>query len=184
MVNLYPAFTIHPEESGATAVRRLQLMVPDLLFFRGSHAYGINPLASDASVYSYGSDHALLWGRYGTPPDINWVQVYGKGVMSQGFIWDGLEQRYARLLQVHDLNLDTLARAQERRDAELRRLEMAACGGEIEVPASCGQELYDVIDITDSGAGLSQAKRRVVGLNLAYLPGEARYVHRLRLGGV
>lgn len=39
ITDLYPSFTIHPGESGATAVRRLLAMVPDVLFFRGDVAY-------------------------------------------------------------------------------------------------------------------------------------------------
>ena len=35
ITDLFPSFTIHPGESGATAVRRLLAMAPDVLFFRG-----------------------------------------------------------------------------------------------------------------------------------------------------
>ncbi len=47
-----------------------------------------------------------------------------------------------------------------------------------------GQQLYDVIDITDSRAGLSAAKRRVVGMALTYNTIRGEYVQRLELGGV
>lgn len=182
----YPAFTIHPQESGASAARRLLDMVPDVLFFRGSRGYIINPQSSDASIYSYGSNHALLRGRYAQASGVTRVQVYGNGLMSEGFSWQKLSQIYDRLRQVHDLNLDTLAKAQARVARELRHLDISALGGEIDVPANCGQELYDVIDITDAGAGLSQAKRRVLGLSLIYSVDKPspRYHHRLRLGGV
>ncbi|MBI4289769.1 MAG: hypothetical protein HY671_15240 [Chloroflexi bacterium] len=186
--NLYPAFTIHPAESGADAVRRLLAMVPDVLFFRGNTAYSLNPQASDTSVYSYGSagtGHAVLGGRYVQASGANHVQVYGNGVMSEGFSWAGVSLAYDSLLQVHDLNLDTPARVQARVARELRHREMETLGGEITVPANCGQELYDVIDVTDSPAGLSQAKRRVLGLSLVYSVEKraAVYQHRLTLGG-
>jgi hypothetical protein len=185
IANQYPAFTIHPGESGASAVRRLLAMVPDVLFFRGHYAYLLNPQVSDASTYSYGTDHALVEGRYGSRPlSVNRVQVYGDGVMTESFDWDEVSKVYDRLRQVHDLNLDSVAKAQDRGQAELREEEIARTTGEIVVPANCGQELYDVIDITDTRAGLSSAKRRVLGLTLDYAPEEARYRHRLRLGGV
>jgi len=33
---------------------------------------------------------------------------------------------------------------------------------------NCGQELIDVVEVTDASAGLSVARRRVVGLALRY----------------
>ena len=164
---------------------RLLAMVPDVLFFRGSTGYSINPQSSDASSYSYGPNHAILSGRYNQMSGINRVQVYGNGVVSEGFSWAGLDRVYDRLHQVHDLNLDTTAKAQERVARELRHLEIMSVGGELIVPANCGQELYDVIDITDSRAGLSQVKRRVLGLSLSYSVSSRfpHYQHRLRLGG-
>lgn len=186
LVNQYPAFTISPGESGARAARRLLDMVPDALFFRGHYGYILNPQASDASVYSYGTDHALLHGRYiARSQEANRVQVFGQGVLAQSFAWGSIATSYDRLRQVHDLNLSSQAQAQARGDAELRQQELEATAGEIAVPANCGQELYDVIDITDQRAGLSQDKRRVSRLTLDYARGASpRYRHRIELGGV
>jgi hypothetical protein len=48
---------------------------------------------------------------------------------------------------------------------------------------NCGQELYDVIEVTDAVAGLSAAKRRVLGLDLRYSTGKrAIYEQRILLG--
>jgi hypothetical protein len=105
--------------------------------------------------------------------------------MSERFDWEEIANVYDRLGQVHDLNLDTLAKAEERGDAELREEQMAARGGEIVVPVNCGQDLYDVIEITDERAGLTSVKRRVMGMTLRYSTvKEARYEQRLSLGGV
>jgi hypothetical protein len=186
VVNQYPAFTIHPRESGAAAVRRLLEMVPDVLYFVRDCGYIKNPLANEASAYSYGSDHAILQGRYtASAQGINRVQVYGGGLISERFDWEEIAKVYDRLGQVHDLNLDTLAKAEERGDAQLRREHMAARGGEIVVPVNCGQDLYDVIEITDERVGLTSVKRRVTGITLRYSTvNEARYEQRLVLGGV
>ncbi len=185
MVNHYPAFAIHPGESGASAVRQLLEMVPDVLFFRRHYGYIVNPKASDSSSYSYGMEHTLWQGRYGELcPEIDRVQVFGAGVLSEGFDWSGMAKVYDRLDQIHDLNLDSAEKAQKRAQAELRRQEIAASAGEILVPPNCGQELYDVIDITDSRAGLDGEKRRVLGLTLRYSAAEGRYEQRLELGGV
>lgn len=55
LVNQYPAFTIHPSQSGLTAVHRLLGMVPDVIFFIRDCAYVKNPQASDSIDYFYGT---------------------------------------------------------------------------------------------------------------------------------
>ena len=181
--NHYPAFAIYPGESGAQAVRRLLEMVPDVLFFCGGCGYIRNPQASDASSYSYGTGHALLEGLYiSSAQQPNRVQVYGLGMMAESFAWLEIADVYDRLSQVHDLNLGTLSQVQARAEGELRKAQIAASRGEIAVPLNCGQELYDVIEITDIRAGLNQAKRRVLGLTWRYVPAKGLYEQRLRLG--
>jgi len=180
--NLYPSFTIHPGESAATAVRRLLAMVPDVMFFRGHFTYIKNPQADDASDYSYGTEHTILRGRYGSQRlQANRVQVFGDGPFVEAFQWDDIDDSYDRVRQVHDLNLDTVARAQDRADAEMRHQEIGASDGEIVGPVNCGQELYDVISITDGSAGLTDARRRVLGLSMRYSPGGKAPVYEQHL---
>ncbi len=184
--NLYPAFTVHPGESGLAAVRRLLAMLPDVIFARGEFAYLTEPLASEGADYAYGTEHALLSGRYvDGSVDANRAQVYGKNVYGERFDWTGVQSVYDRLDQVLDANLTTVAQAESRADAVLRRAAIGSAGGEITVPVNCGQELYDVVEITDAGAGLSAAKRRVLGIALRYSTGaRPTYEQRIRLGGV
>jgi hypothetical protein len=61
---------------------------------------------------------------------------------------------------------------------------MESAGGTILVPVNCGQQLYDVIDITDSRAGLDAAEQRVLGFVLVYSPRRGEYRQRLQLGAV
>ncbi len=187
MSDVYPSFTIHPGESAATAVRRLLAMVPDVMFFRGHFTYIKNPQTDDASDYSYGMEHTILRGRYGSQRlQANRVQVFGDGPFVEAFQWADIEDSYDRVRQVHDLNLDTVARAQDRADAEMRHQEIGSSDGEIVVPLNCGQELYDVISITDESAGLTDARRRVLGLSMRYSAGGKTpvYEQRLSLGAV
>ena len=185
--DIYPSFTIHPGESGATAVRRLLAMVPDVIFIRNNLVYVKNPEADEASDYSYGTDHAIFRGRYVSQrPQANRVQVFGDGPFVEAFDWAEVEDAYDRVRQAHDLNLDTVARAQDRADAEMRHQEIASGGGEIVVPVNCGQELYDVITITDQPAGLTDARWRVLGISIRYSVGGKApvYEQRLSLGAV
>jgi hypothetical protein len=185
LLNHYPAFTIHPEESGALAVSHLLEMVSDVLFFRRHYGYIVNPKADDPSAYSYGTGHPIYQGRYRAfSPRANRIQVFGDGVLGEGFDWEGISRVYDRLEQVHDINLSTAEEVQGRADAELHRHKLAAQDGEVIVPMNCGQELYDVIEVTDERAGLLAQRKRVLGLRLLYSPERARCEQRLRLGGV
>ena len=85
---------------------------------------------------------------------------------------------------MEDRNIDTVAKAEQRGEAYLREAEIESAGGTIRIPVNCGQQLYDVIDITDSRAGLSADKKRVLGLILVYNPRRGEYEERLSLGAV
>ncbi len=95
-----------------------------------------------------------------------------------------IDRLYDRLSQLEDRNIDTVADAQQRGEDYLRRAEIESGSGSIRIPVNCGQQLYDVIDITDSQAGLDAAKKRVMGLVLVYNPRRAQYEARLSLGAV
>jgi len=191
ITSYYPDFTIHPNNRGETVITKLLSFVPDVLFVEGNKVYVVNPLTSDSSVYSYGSSHYILDGRYrkGTG-ELNRVQVEGydtgadKPVIVDSFVWGEIARVYDRLRQVEDSNIDTVAKAQARGEAYLRQAEIESAGGAITVPVNCGQQLYDVIDITDSRAGLSGEKKRVLGLALVYSPSRGEYEERLSLGEV
>ena len=73
----------------------------------------LQPQASDSSYYSYGTDHAIIEGRYITPTqEVNRVQVFGDGVFTED--WDEISQVYDQLAQVTDINLDTTTRTHYR----------------------------------------------------------------------
>jgi hypothetical protein len=75
-----------------------------------------------------------------------------------------------------------LARAADVANAILSKMRLTGKRGVILIPPNCGQELFDVVQITDSGANQPAVKFRVVGLRFEYLPKQARYQHRLILG--
>jgi hypothetical protein len=191
LTGYYPDFTVNPNNTGDTIISRLLSFVPDILFIEGNKAYMVNPQASDSSVYSYGSSHYILDGRYRkAAQELNRVQVegfdpaQGKAIVVDSFTWDQIERLYDRLRQVEDKNIDTVTKAEQRGEAYLRRAEVGSVNGSILIPVNCGQQLYDVIDITDSRVGLEAAKRRVLGMTLVYSPRSGEYRQRLLLGGV
>jgi hypothetical protein len=191
ITSFYPDFTISPDNDGRAVVQRLLSFVPDVLFIEGSKAYIVNPLSSDSPVYSYGDEHRIWEGRYQQGArGLNWVKVEGYDagsgelIIADSFAWDEIDRRYDRLERVDDRNLGTVAEAQQRGQAYLRQAEIVAIGGSILVPVNCGQQLYDVIDVTDIRAGLDAVKKRVLGLVLVYHPQQGEYSQRLWLGAV
>jgi hypothetical protein len=191
ITGFYPDFTIHPNNRGDDIIRRLLSFVPDVIFIEGNKAIIINPQSSDASVYSYGEGHSIIEGKYrhGTW-GFNRVRVEGfepvsgTDIIVDSFSWEQIAKLHDRLALVYDSNIDTVGRAEDRGDAYLREAEMESYSGAVRVPVNCGQQLYDVVDITDNRAGLSQERKRIVAIRLSYLPERGEYEQQLSLGAV
>jgi len=194
ITSTYHEFTINPNNRGLTVIRKLLSFVPDVIFIEGNKAYLVNPLGTDASAYSYAipytTEHLIIEGRYRVSAwETNRIQVEGLAaddslILTDIFSWDELNKLYDRFRQLYTTNLNTLAKAQAQGQAYLREAEIESVSGFIRVPVNCGQQLYDVIDITDSRAGLTAQKKRVLELILVYQPSRGLYEHRLSLGAV
>ena len=180
-----PAFMILPGDSGRTAVMRLLGKVHDLPYFRGATDYLKDPQAGDSSDYTYGTDHAIIQGRYGQQiKPVNRAQVIGDdaAVFTEDFDWDEVELVGDILSQVADTYLDSVAKAHRQGDAIIRHADIEGLTGEIVVMLNAGQELYDVVTVTDPGTGLSGVKRRVLGLLHVYHAAKGQYTLTMRLG--
>ncbi len=187
----YPDFTISPGRRGDEIVRRLLSFVPDVIFIEGDTAYLVNPQTSDSSAYSYGSAHVIFEGNYlNAAWGVNRVRVEGYDtagaapILVDSYDWTEIDRIEDRLALVEDQNIGTVAEAGARGSAHLREADIASFGGTLIVPPNCGQQLYDVIDISDPRAGLSTAKRRVVGIVIGYRPDLGDYRQRLSLADV
>jgi hypothetical protein len=186
--SLTPSFTLHPGESGLTAVRRLLAMVPDELRMDQATARIIEPETGDATDYAYGAGHAIVGGRYRDPGSaVNRARVVGaSNVVDDAYDQDEIDAVGERTALAVDANLSSGTLVTNRaayllRDAEVRerRDELQTFG------VNCGQELYDVVEVTDAQAGLSAAKRRVLGLRWRYETSpRPRYDMTLYLGTV
>jgi hypothetical protein len=105
-------------------------------------------------------------------------------VLASSFAWAEIDRLYERGEQVEDGNIGSVSEAQQRGQTILRDAEIASTDGYIVVPANCGQQLYDVIEVTDERAGFDALKKRVTGIMLDYRPLLGEYTQRLRLGTV
>ncbi|RLC59767.1 MAG: hypothetical protein DRH54_01835, partial [Chloroflexi bacterium] len=86
------------------------------------------------------------------------------------------------LEQSYDPNLQSATRAQERADAILRKQSLRAQRGNLVIPVNCGQELYDVITVTDDRCGISSKKYRVMRIDTQYNRHQGLYHQELTLG--
>jgi hypothetical protein len=188
VTGFFPDFTVGPGDTGREAVIRLLSYVPDVIFIEGNLAYLVNPLAADDAVHDYGTSHPIFEGSYQRAAmTVNRVQVAGFDtvlVLADSFAWAEIDRLDDRLRQIDDRNITTTAQALDLGQARLRQSEMASESGNIIVPVNCGQQLYDVITVTDGRAGLDGVKKRVLGLVLAYSPRRGEYRQRLSLGRV
>ena len=188
ITGFYPDFTVSAGDTGREALLKLLSFVPDVIFIEGCSAYLVHPSISDSAVYSYGQGHPILEGVYRRGVmKTNRVQVEGYGtglIIAEIFAWGEIDRLNDRLEQVDDRNIVTIEEARQRGEAFLRQAEIEAESGSIVVPVNCGQQLYDVVAITDVRAGLDAVKKRVLGIVLVYRPRMGEYRQRLALGAV
>ncbi len=173
-VNLRPAFALHPGQSALEAVRRLLAMVPDVLVPVGPYALLKEPQLQESPVYSYGDGHPIVraWRRL-EPPSANRVQVFGKTVFLEGFLWDSVGQVGDRLAQVRAPELPTAPDVQSRLEAELGRLRRTPIAI-LEAPPNCGLELYDVVEVTETPA-LPPGRYRVMAIRTVFNARRGQY---------
>jgi hypothetical protein len=180
-----PAFTVHAGESGLTAVRRLLATVSDAVVLRSGIVLLKDLVADEEAAYAYGAEHEILSGRYrDEAPSANRAQVFGSGIFAEAFDWPGVARAHDRTAQVIDVNVMTAGDAEDRAEAVLRDAAIASADWRVTVRPNAGQELYDVVEVTDAVAGLDAERRRVVGQTLRFSAAKGEYVQVMKLGGV
>jgi len=184
--NFYPDFTVNPGTRGDSAIRKLLSFVPDQLVFRGQEAFTKNPLASESSCYSYGTDHVILAGNYCKQVFTSRARAIGRDtednrILEEAQDWELLQLAIDILEQDYDPNLQDATRTQERADAIIRTATQEAQGGQITVGANVGQELLDVVEVTDERCGISGEKYRVQAIQTDYDRRQGIYTQRLAL---
>jgi len=194
MLNFYPDYTLIPGQRGDNAIRRLLANVPDLLVFRGQDAFVKDPVATEPPSYTYAyperrvgaGRHAIQAGRYGAAITASRTRATGRDaganqVIADVIAWE-LQELHDQLIAEYDPNLDTHAGVQQRAESMLRRLSLDAGPGEILVPLNAGQELADVVEVTDHRAGIVSQSFRVQRLITAYDRRMGRYDQTITLG--
>jgi len=196
ITSLQPEVIVNPGQAGDAPVRGLLAMVSDLLNYQKWHSdigYIIattrEPKITDSSSYEYKNAagyHHILEGIYHQGIPVSQARAKGRdaadaSVIASAFDWDLLGLSIDNFQPDYDPNLQTATRTQERADAILRKSSLRAESGNLVVPVNCGQELYDVITVTDERCGIAAELYRVLAIEVDYSPRQARYAQRLTL---
>jgi hypothetical protein len=191
--NFYPDFTVNPGTSGATAVDKLLTFVPDRLVLRGQEAFTKDPLPNEASCYSYSANssnpansHVILSGVFREESHASRARAIGRAesgdrIVADSFDWDQLRLGIDILEQIYDPNLGSSLMAQERAETLLRQISLQSERGNLVVPANVGQELLDVVTVTDARCGIEQDDYRVQAIRTDYDRRKGLFEQRLSL---
>lgn len=125
-------------------------------------------------------------GSYGEAVPTSRIRAIGRDasdnrLLSSAFDWDLLALGIDDFHTDYDPNLVNTTRTQERADAILRRQALEAMAGQITVPTNVGQELYDVITVTDDRCGISSTKYRLIAIHTDYDRSRGIYQQALTL---
>ncbi len=181
-----PKSTIHADMSGFDAARQALAYVADRI--RMTTIAGcvmLEPLAADASTYSYGAAHPLRELTLRTEPSpVSEAQAFGAGAFGEAIDFASAGHGAGTREQQRDITSATGAAAAATAAAHLRRRALDAAAGRIVVPPNCGQELFDVIDVGDPLIAPTAVKRRVAGIRWRYDARRGIYEQELHLGPV
>jgi hypothetical protein len=131
----------------------------------------------------------LIWdGQYATEtPEVNRAYVIGTDANGNPVYGEAIDTTELglvgeRLDFIPDPAIPTTAQAGDVASAILAKMRLTKARGVILIPPNCGQELFDVVQISDAGANQAAVSFRVVGIRFEYNPKQARYQHKLILG--
>jgi hypothetical protein len=191
MDNFYPKFLVRGGSQGHTQVRRLLSFVTDGLIQREAFAFVKDLLPTESPCYEYRNApgyHPLIKGEYDANLTITHTQVSGETeeepptpVREAAFDWDNLLRGIDTLVMEYDPNLEETDQAAKRAVALLRHEAQKSLGGQIIVPTNCGQELYDVVSVTDTRVPLGSKNYRVLVIQTDYDRRKGIYTQRLAL---
>jgi hypothetical protein len=196
MNNYYPAFLSRGGANADTQLSRLLSFVTDRLVPKESLCFAKDLLSSEASCYSYSTNpgnptnsHPIFEGAFADQLTITHAQVSGDTedeppvhVREAAFDWALLGAGIDNLTMQYDANLEEADQAARRAVALLRSRQTQQTLATILVPTNCGQELYDVIAVTDARCGIAQETYRVLAIQTDYDRRQGNYHQRLTLG--
>jgi hypothetical protein len=199
--SISPSSIIQPISIGSPGVMQHGLILPPSivqLISIGTPALLYPQILSPSSIIQYiviGNPtipkyvwHVILDGQYATEtPQVNRAYVIGTDANGNPVYGEAIDSTELALVGerldfIPDPAIPTTAEAGDVASAVLSKMRLHGKGGVILIPPNCGQELFDVVQVSDSMANQSAVTFRVVGIRFEYNPKQARYAHKLILG--
>ena len=182
-------WTIHPHQSGLSALLGLIELMPDLYRALGSATLDIfEPKASDAVDYDYTAEGHPLYEHHAADGDVASVaEVLGDGVLGQAFDFTLMRDDKPIEDRRRDPHATAAVDANDHAAARLRKALLKRDGGYLVAPPHCGLEVGDVVAYSDALVSGSQIKGRVRAIRTRFRragPGPALFEQRIELGGM
>ncbi|MFN0146285.1 MAG: hypothetical protein ACKVT1_07230 [Dehalococcoidia bacterium] len=184
-----PGFALAPGETGAAALRSLLAVVNDGCQADGNKftIVGLSPGGASSFTYGGAGNHPVFaLSIADEPPAHNWVRLTGTGRYADTIDQASVYQHGPRRLWLRHLDAGSNLKASAFATNALRRAQWGRPLGELAAPFQAGQQLFDVITVSDPSVAPLAATFRVLGLGLEYQrgPGAARYDSVITLGAV
>jgi hypothetical protein len=181
-----PKFTIHAQTDAFDAAMRALSFVADRVRLRPlANASLLEPLASAASDYTFGTAHPLRSVRLrSAAPPVSATQAFGAGAFGEAIDFANAALGLGTSEQRRDASSTTGAAAAATAAAQLRQRALDAGAGHIIAPPNCGQEILDAVDFSDPLVAAGAVKRRVAGIRWKYDRRRAIYEQQLQLGAM
>ncbi|MBF6606795.1 MAG: hypothetical protein IVW53_14600 [Chloroflexi bacterium] len=181
-----PAFTVAPQTSARTALQQALAFVADRVFMSTSATARLRePLAGDASVYTFGTDHPTYEAQLDqvvTPA--SQAAAVGAAAYGEAIDFTNAQAYIGTRELIRDVTSSTGAAAAATAAAHLRTTQLDQPGGQLLAPPACGLELLDVVDITDPLVQPTPVLRRIRQIRWRYDQLAGVYDQLLTLGAV
>lgn len=202
LATMAPLFVWQPGESYAAIVRRVLRMAGLGLRFKTDAGAGYGWGSIGVDVYEYGAGTSAYSYAPGEHDVVSASIGRGAARVNGAFVTgslDGLGNPYLGVAydyehiglagklflgRIFEKHLDSAAKCAARAGYALKEAKAGAAVGVIKAWVNVGLEVGDVVDVTDSALGLSEALYRVAGLKTAYDALRGQYVQDIELAGV
>ncbi len=180
------AWTIHPHQAHLETLEALLAIMGDLLWTNVATLTLTEPLAADATDYTYGTDHAIYKSRTRDEHAPSVAEILGDAaLLGQAFDFTAMNDDKPLEDRRPDSNETGATDANNAAAARLRKALLATDKGELTTPPNVGLEILDVVAYTDLLVNAAQRKARVTGISTKFRrTGPALFEQTVKLGGV
>jgi hypothetical protein len=182
-----PKTTLHPYTTAREHTLALLAYVADRIIMRTIAGATITePLPGAAAAYTFGGAHAIYHAVASVePPPIAQARAFGAAAYGDAIDYDNAQLAgVATYEDQRDQTSATGATAAATATAHLRQRALDAHRGSITAPPNCGQQVLDVVALTDPLVSSATFKARVRAITWKYDRRKSVYQQTLELGAL